>query len=176
MQIPRFARDDNLVLSDSERSHMDELSCRILQTFDELGRDTLDLHALREFAGGSDPARRDAVVGAAEMLERIGYLEPSGEADFYRRTEDGRLAVAGPLDVTLYSRPKCKLCDDAREAVTSILREFGGSLREVNIDEDKELRELYTNDVPVIFVGSKEFGRHHVDTAKFRAALERAKK
>jgi glutaredoxin len=176
MQIPRFARDDNLVLSDSERSHMDELSCRILQTFDELGRDTLDLHALREFAGGSDPARRDAVVGAAEMLERIGYLEPSGEADFYRRTEDGRLAVAGPLDVTLYSRPKCKLCDDAREAVAPILREFGGSLREVNIDEDKELRELYTNDVPVIFVGAKEFARHHVDTAKFRAALERAKK
>lgn len=155
---------------------MDELSCRILQTFDELGRETLDLHALREFAGGTDPARRDAVVGAAEMLERIGYLEASGEADFYRRTEDGRLAVAGPLDVTLYSRPKCKLCDEAREAIAPILREFDGNFREVNIDEDQELRELYTNDVPVIFLGAKEFARHRVDPMKFRAALEKSKK
>lgn len=155
---------------------MGELSRRILEVFDELGRDTLDLHALREFAGGSDPARRDAVVGAAEMLERIGYLEVSGEADFYRRTEDGRLAVAKPLDVTLYSRPKCKLCDEARDAITPILREFGGAFREVNIDEDKELKELYTNDVPVVFLGAKEFARHSVDTVKFRAALEKAGK
>lgn len=153
---------------------MDELSRRVLQVYDELGRETLDLHALREFAGGNDPARRDAVVSAAEMLERIGYLEASGEADFYRRTEDGRLAVAKPLDATLYSRPKCKLCDEAREAIAPILREFGSALREVNIDEDEELRELYTNDVPVIFLGAKEFARHSVDTVKFRAALEKA--
>lgn len=155
---------------------MDELSRRILEVFDELGRDTLDLHALREFAGGNDPARRDAVVSAVELLQRAGDLEVSGEADFYRRTEDGRLAVAKPMDVTLYSRPKCKLCDEARDAVAPILREFGGALREVNIDEDKELKELYTNDVPVIFLGAKEFARHNVDTVKFRAALEKAGK
>ena len=155
---------------------MDDLSRRILQVFDELGRDTLDLHALRELAGGNDPARRDEVVSAVEMLVRSGDLDVSGEADFYRRTEQGRLAVARPLDVTLYSRPKCKLCDEAREAITPIVREFGRALREVNIDEDKELKELYTNDVPVIFLGSKEIARHSVDTVKFRTALEKAGK
>lgn len=155
---------------------MDELSRRILEVFDELGRETLDLHALREVAGGNDPAERDAVVSAVELLERSGDLEVSGEADFYRRTEQGRLAVAKPLDVTLYSRPKCKLCDEARTAIEPILREFGGVLREVNIDEDKELKELYTNDVPVVFLGAKEFARHNVDTVKFRAALEKAGK
>ncbi len=155
---------------------MDELSTRVLQVFDELGRDTLDLHALRELAGGNDPARRDAVVNAVEMLERSGDLEVSGEADFYQRTEQGRLAVAKPLDVTLYSRPKCKLCDEARDAITPIVREFGSALREVNIDEDKELRELYTDDVPVIFLGSREIARHSVDTVRFRQALEKAAK
>lgn len=155
---------------------MDELSRRVLQVFDELGRDTLDLHALREIAGGNDPEQRDAVVSAVEMLTRGGYLDVSGEADFYRRTEQGRLAVAKPLDVTLYSRPKCKLCDEARTAIEPILREFGSALREVNIDDDKELKELYTNDVPVIFLGAKEIARHSVDTVKFRAALERAGK
>lgn len=155
---------------------MDELSRRVLEVFDELGRDTLDLHALRELAGGNDPAHRDAVVSAVEMLVRSGDLDISGEADFYQRTEQGRLAVAKPLDVTLYSRPKCKLCDEARTAIEPILREFGSALREVNIDDDKELKELYTNDVPVIFVGSKEIARHSVDTVKFRAALEKAGK
>jgi glutaredoxin len=155
---------------------MDELSRSILQVFDELRSDTLDLHALLEFAGGNDPARRDAVVGAVDMLERAGDLENTGSADFYRRTEQGRLAVAKSHDVTLYSRPKCKLCDEAREAILPILREFGSSLREVNIDEDEELKELYTNDVPVIFVGAKEVARHNVDTVKFRAALEKAGK
>ncbi|MGC1106810.1 MAG: glutaredoxin family protein [Candidatus Acidiferrales bacterium] len=155
---------------------MDELSISILQVFDQLGRDTLDLHALLEIAGGNDPARRDSVVGAVELLERAGCLESTGGADFYKRTEQGRLAVAKPLDVTLYSRPKCKLCDEAREAIAPILREFGGALREVNIDEDKELKELYTNDVPVVFLGAKEIARHSVDTVKFRAALEKAGK
>lgn len=155
---------------------MDELSRRVLEVFDELGRDTLDLHALREIAGGNDPAQRDAVVSAVEMLVRSGDLDISGEADFYRRTEQGRLAVEKRLNVTLYSRPKCKLCDEARTAIEPILREFGSALREVNIDDDKELKELYTNDVPVIFVGAKEFARHSVDTVKFRAALEKAGK
>ena len=41
---------------------MDELSRSILQVFDELGRETLDLHALLEVAGGKVPARRDSVV------------------------------------------------------------------------------------------------------------------
>lgn len=152
---------------------MDERSRCILQVFDELGRDTLDLHALLECAGGSDPARRDSVVSAVELLVRADHLESTGGADFYRRTEQGRLAVAKPLDVTLYSRPKCKLCDEARTAIEPILREFGAALREVNVDEDKELKELYTNDVPVVFVGAKEFARHNVDTVKFRAALEK---
>lgn len=155
---------------------MDELSRSILEVFDELRQDTLDLHALLEIGGGADPARRDQVVSGVELLVRGGYLEPAGGADFYRRTEQGRLAVAKPLDVTLYSRPKCRLCDEAREAIIPILREFGSALREVNIDEEKELRELYTDDVPVIFLGAKEIARHTVDTARFRQALEKVGK
>ncbi|HVB35594.1 MAG TPA: glutaredoxin family protein [Candidatus Acidoferrales bacterium] len=154
---------------------MDELSRCVLAVFDELGRETLDLHALMEIAGGSDPARRDNVVGAVELLVRAGDLDPAGGGDVYRRSEQGRLAVAKPRDATLYSRPKCRLCDEARAAILPILREFAAPLREVNIDEDPELRELYTNDVPVVFLGSREVARHQVDTVRFRRALEEAK-
>lgn len=154
---------------------MDEISRCILEVFDELGSETLDLHALMEIAGGNDPVRRENVVGAAELLVRAGYLDPAGGGDIYRRSEQGRLAVAKARDVTLYTRPKCHLCDDARAAIVPILREFGAPLREVNIDDDEDLRELYTNDVPVIFLGSREVARHAVDTVRFRRALEDAK-
>ena len=117
---------------------MDEISrCILAEVFDELGRDTLDLHALMEIAGGSDPARRDNIPGAVGLLVRSGALDLAGGGDVYRRTEQGRLAVAKPRDATLYSRPKCRLCDEARAAILPILREFGATLHEVNIDDDK---------------------------------------
>ncbi|HVB36646.1 MAG TPA: glutaredoxin family protein [Candidatus Acidoferrales bacterium] len=154
---------------------MDEISRCILEVFDELGQDTLDLHALMEVAGGSDPERRNDVPGAVELLVRSGALDPAGGGDIYRRSEQGRLAVASPRAATLYSRTKCHLCDEARAAILPILREFGASLREVNVDDDKELRELYTDDVPIVFLGSREVARHQVDTVRFRKALEDAK-
>lgn len=151
---------------------MDALSRRILRVYDELSRETLDLHALLEIAGGNDRARRDAVAGEVEILVRGGYLEPAGGGDFYKRSEEGCLAGAGPRDVTLYTRPGCSLCDKVRAAILPILHELHASFREVNVDEHTELRELYTNDVPVVFLGPREFSRHHVDAARFRRALQ----
>lgn len=155
---------------------MDAISKRILEVYDELAEERLDLHALMEFAGGNDPAKREEVVDATEMLVRAGYLDPAGGGDFYRRSEEGKLAVAGPRDVTLYTRPGCHLCDQAREAMLPIVREFGASLREVNIDADADLRELYTDDVPVVLLGAREVARHRVDAASFRQTLEEAGK
>jgi len=49
-------------------------------------------------------------------------------------TEDLRLAEAGALDVTLYSRPGCHLCEAAKAAIHPLLEEFGATLHEINID------------------------------------------
>jgi glutaredoxin len=155
---------------------MDTISRRILEVYDELAKETLDLHALMEFGGGNDPARREAVVEAVETLVRAGYLDPTSGADFYRRSEQGRIAVAGTREVTLYTRPGCHLCEEARAAILPIVREFGAKFREVNIDADEELHELYANDVPVVFIGSREVARHRVDGARFRRAVEEAGK
>ncbi len=90
------------------------------------------------------------------------------------RTEDGRLAVAGPRDVTLYTRPGCPLCEEAKTQIAPLLREFDARLREVNIDADPVLRERYTNDVPVIFLGLRKVAKHRVDLAQFRRQLASA--
>ena len=43
--------------------------------------------------------------------------------------EDARLASRGRRDVTLYTRPGCHLCDEAKSAIAPLLHEFGATLR-----------------------------------------------
>ncbi len=88
--------------------------------------------------------------------------------------EDSRLAACGPRDVTLYTRPGCHLCDEAKSAIAPLLREFGTALREVNIDADPVLKERYGWDIPVIFIGQKKAAKHRVDVEQFRRQLEEA--
>ena len=88
--------------------------------------------------------------------------------------EDARLGACGPRDVTLYSRPGCHLCEEAKAAIAPLLREFGAILREVNIDEDAILKERYGWDIPVIFIGPHKAAKHRVDLAQFRKQLKEA--
>ena len=88
--------------------------------------------------------------------------------------EDARLAAAGPRDVTLYTRPGCHLCDQAKAAIAPLLSECGATLREVNIDEDAALKERYGWDIPVIFIGARKVAKHRVDPAQFRRQLRQA--
>ena len=88
--------------------------------------------------------------------------------------EDLRLARCGPRDVTLYTRPGCHLCDEAKVAIAPILHEFGVVLREVNVDEDSVLKERYGWDVPVIFIGRHKAAKHRVDLRQFRRQLRDA--
>ena len=88
--------------------------------------------------------------------------------------EDARLAACGPRDVTLYSRPGCHLCEEAKAAIAPLLGEFRAVLHEVNIDEDVILKERYGWDIPVIFIGARKAAKHRVDLFQFRRQLEEA--
>lgn len=88
--------------------------------------------------------------------------------------EDAKLAACGPRDITLYSRPGCHLCEEAKAAIAPLLREFDAVLREVNIDEDAILKKRYGWDIPVIFIGAHKAAKHRVDLSQFRRQLEEA--
>ena len=152
---------------------MDPLARRILSTFDNLQRDRLDLHALFELAGGNAPEDRAAVLDMVSTLVKSGLLRDEG-GDFYSRTEDGRLAVLPPRDVTLYMREGCHLCDEAKSVIAPVLAAFGARLWEIDIDDDPALLARYTNDVPVVFVGNHFFAQHRIDPAQLRQRLQRA--
>ena len=92
-----------------------------------------------------------------------------------RHLEDAHLAAAGPHEVTLYTRPGCHLCEEAKTAVAPLLREFGAVLREVNIENDAVLEERYGWDIPVIFVGARKAAKHRVDVEQLRRQLQASK-
>jgi glutaredoxin len=83
---------------------------------------------------------------------------------------------AEPLEVTLYTRTGCHLCDEAKSQIAPVLMEFGARLREVNIDADPVLRERYNVDVPVIFLGDRRIAKHRVDLHQFRRQILEARR
>lgn len=83
-------------------------------------------------------------------------------------------AGAGRVIVTLYTREGCHLCDEARSVMVDPIARAGAELREIDIDDDAELRRIYNDSVPVIFVGADFFARYRVDATKFEKTLEAA--
>ena len=141
---------------------MDSAERKILVAFDLPGARELSLADL-----GEPSSVRNA---AAQLIER-GWLRATGKPDTYARTETGRRQLAGPRDVTIYSRPGCHLCEQAKVQIAPLLEEYGARLTEINIDEDAELRARYEYDVPVIFLGSRKVAKHRVDLVQFRRQL-----
>jgi glutaredoxin len=88
--------------------------------------------------------------------------------------EDARLAASGPREVTLYTRPGCHLCDEAKSAIALLLHEFSAEFREVNVDADPVLKERYGWDIPVLFIGQRKAAKHRVDVGQFRRQLQDA--
>lgn len=78
--------------------------------------------------------------------------------------------MTGPR-VTLYSRPGCHLCDVAREVIERVCADLGEGYAEVSIDDDPQLRERFTDEVPVTFVDGRQHDFWRVDEARLRAAL-----
>jgi glutaredoxin len=75
--------------------------------------------------------------------------------------------------VTLYSRPGCHLCDDARTVVARVCAELGEAFDEVSIDDDPALADRFGEEVPVTFVDGRQHDFWRVDEARLRAALVR---
>ncbi|HMG32637.1 MAG TPA: hypothetical protein VKM94_01765 [Blastocatellia bacterium] len=79
-----------------DKEKLDEQGRQILSQFDELGRESLDLHALFE-AAGSDTEAREQVLDVVSGLVQAGYLEEHG-SDFYALTPMGREALLSKGD------------------------------------------------------------------------------
>ena len=73
--------------------------------------------------------------------------------------------------VTLYSKPGCHLCDDAREVVQRVCADLGTDFEEVDITTSPELMDAYGEQIPVTLVDGRQHDFWRVDETRLRAAL-----
>jgi glutaredoxin len=71
------------------------------------------------------------------------------------------------MEVVLYTRAGCHLCDDARE----VLERHGLQPRLVDIDADVRLRKQFNECVPVVEIDGKVRFRGRVDPVLLRRLL-----
>ena len=75
--------------------------------------------------------------------------------------------------VTLYTRPGCHLCVEAKSEMLAAQCPAFYLLEEVNIDTDPELTRRYGWDIPVLLINGVETFKHRVTAAAFRQEVER---
>lgn len=154
---------------------MNRLGEKLLSAFDSATHPTgnvwLDLPSLTRGA-------REIASSNEHVNTELNHLVAQGmlreEAGKYSRTEDGRLAMAGPRDLTLYTRVGCHLCEELKAQIAPLISRYKSRLVEVNIDADPTLRARYNEEVPVLFLGPRKVAKYKVDLAQLRRQLERA--
>ena len=73
--------------------------------------------------------------------------------------------------VTLYGRPGCHLCDDARAVLERLRGELPFTLAERDIEQDDALLKAYLERIPVIALDGEELFDFFVDEAELRRRL-----
>ena len=81
--------------------------------------------------------------------------------------------MANTVEIEIYSRPGCHLCDDAKEVVERVQRRFPFSLRVVNIEMDPELEKAYGEQIPVVFINGNKAFKYHVDERELEQKVKR---
>ncbi len=75
--------------------------------------------------------------------------------------------------VTLYTKPGCHLCDDARVVVAEVCRAVGAAWVEVDITGDPDLQRRFAEEIPVTFVDGAQHDFWRVDRSRLTRALAR---
>jgi glutaredoxin len=73
--------------------------------------------------------------------------------------------------VTLYTRPGCHLCDDARAALLKVRERTPFTLEEIDIEQDDALHRAYLERIPVIDLDGEHLFDYFVDEETLTARL-----
>jgi len=77
------------------------------------------------------------------------------------------------IQIEIYSRPGCHLCDEAKTVIERVQRRFSFALRIVNIETDPELERAYGEQIPVVFINGNKAFKYRVDEAELEKKVKR---
>jgi glutaredoxin len=73
--------------------------------------------------------------------------------------------------LTLYTKPDCHLCDEARAALERVRTRVAFELETVDISADPRLGERYATRIPVVCVDGREAFEYEVDERELERLL-----
>ena len=77
------------------------------------------------------------------------------------------------INVEIYSRPGCHLCDEAKEVIERVRRRVGFGLRIINVESDPALEKEYGELIPVVFINGNQAFEYQVDEIEFEKKVKR---
>ena len=78
------------------------------------------------------------------------------------------------LNLVIYIRPDCHLCEEMKAVVLLLAQEFGAALEEIDIDSDPDLVVRFGQEIPVLFINERKAFKYRVSEAELRRRLQRA--
>jgi glutaredoxin len=74
--------------------------------------------------------------------------------------------------VTLYSKPDCHLCVEARAVLLGLQPHLGFEISEVDITTDRALHRAYFERIPVVSLGGEDLCEYFVDEEALKRRLQ----
>jgi arsenate reductase-like glutaredoxin family protein len=70
-------------------------------------------------------------------------------------------AMSHPIQITLYSKPNCSLCDNLLADLAWLQRELAFTVTTENINDDPALKEKFQYLIPVLEIGGTLYNPPH---------------
>jgi len=74
-------------------------------------------------------------------------------------------------EVVVYTRKGCHLCEIVKESLDKLHKQGGFTWREIDVDSDAEVRRLYNDEVPVVFINGRKAFKYRMDEREFLRKL-----
>lgn len=107
--------------------------------------------------------------GVFKQIKSAFRGQPASPID--NRPPSGYNSASIMTVVTLYTKPGCHLCDEARDALLAVQQGQPFDLEEINIQADAELFAVYRERIPVVLVNGTFLIEDIVDEERLRQLL-----
>jgi glutaredoxin len=77
------------------------------------------------------------------------------------------------IQIDIYSRPGCHLCDEAKEVIERVRRRHSFEVSVINIEGDPALETAYGTEIPVVFINGNKAFKYRVDESELEKKVKR---
>ena len=77
------------------------------------------------------------------------------------------------MQIDIYSRPGCHLCDEAKVVIERVRRRYQFDLRVINVEDDPALESAYGMEIPVVFINGNKAFKYRVNEAELEKRLKK---